>query len=318
MWAGNEKTVSYADQYYCWVTKTEDRAFVRNFYHEFGHLLGRGRRPRCDQMAKKKTEPTDPREMRPVCAWCEASGQEVLLQTIDEARIRKRTIRYAAPNNIALSLSIALAANAKARQFYDGVLSKLASCPKSAHACHYIKHSDIYDYFQQLQISVIFAFTAVESFANIAVPDEFQYERINNKGIREVLSKENIERWCSTTEKVGTILPLVFGMEGPKESSYWADFKRLEELRNDIVHPKTSGKKMEIPTDYLKRFFEVKVFRVVDSARLVINHYCADRPPLAYFPHVIGSKGPVADLTLMQGSLAEHLRPIKDHTKKKT
>ncbi len=83
-----------------------------------------------------------------------------------------------------------------------------------------MNHADIFDYFEQLQVSVIFAFTAVESFANIAIPETFAYERVNSKGIREVLSKEDIERWCPTApEKVSVLLPLVFSVASPMEES---------------------------------------------------------------------------------------------------
>jgi hypothetical protein len=265
-------------------------------------------------MIKRKRLKTDSREVRKVRAWCKKSKLEILLQEIDEVKLKKRSIQYLAPNNIALSLNIALSASTKAKKFYDEVLNKVSYC-KSEYKCRYFNHSDIYDYLEQIQISVIFAFTAVESFANIAIPDNFTYERLNNKGIREVLTKENIERWCSTTEKVEAILPLVFGIKGPKESPFWSDFKMLEKLRNDIVHPKTTSKKMEIPTDYLKRFFDVSIFRIFDSARSVINHFCVGRAPLAYFPHIVGSKGPAADLTMAKGSISKHIKPIKSPTK---
>lgn len=257
-------------------------------------------------------ESPDPREVRPVRAWCTASGQEVTLRHFDEAKIRSRTIEYAAPNSIALSLSVAATHVAIAKRYFEEVLDKLAQCERQNASCHYLRHSEIYDYFEHLQIGVIFAYTAVESFANIAVPEQFTYERVSNRGIKEILSKENIERWCSTTEKLGVILPTVFDLNSPKQAKFWPAFKLLEELRNEIVHPKTKGANGEIPTDYLKRFFDPAVFAAIDAGRLAIAYFCENRTAMAYFPHIIGDQGPATDLTTVRGRLAEHVVPIEE------
>jgi hypothetical protein len=253
----------------------------------------------------------DTREIRKVRAWCNASKQEILLKTVDEAKLNKREISYNSPNNIALSLNIAITHSRTAKQYYENVLFEAANCSSQETICPRINHPEIFDYFERLQISVIFAFTAVETFANIAVPDNYTYERITNKGIKELLTKENIERWCSTTEKLEKILPNIFSMDSPKKAKFWTSFKQLEELRNDIVHPKCKAKTENIPTDYLKRFFDPSIFDIIDAARLVLNYFCDGRSPLPYFPYVIGVEGPVVKLASVSTKLSEHITEIE-------
>lgn len=173
-----------------------------------------------------------------------------------------------------------------------------------------MKHSDIYDYLEKLQISVLFTYTAVEAFANVAIPENFTYERINSKQIREVLSKTAIERWCTTSEKVGDVLPLVFGVDSPKDQDYWTDFKSLEDVRNAIVHPKTVDSNLNMESSFFEGFFKEVIFRYLQAVRDIIEYY-AQGKPRAYYPECVGTSGPVEDLSRLKGSIAEHLRDVE-------
>jgi hypothetical protein len=85
--------------------------------------------------------------------------------------------------------------------------------------------------------SVIFAYTALESFANEEIPDEFSHPVEKNK-CTEVYGKTQIERFLSLGVKLGDILPVVFDLASPKGTKAWEDYSALESLRHSIIHMK--------------------------------------------------------------------------------
>lgn len=107
----------------------------------------------------------------------------------------------------------------------------------------------LYNYFESIQTAIISMYTAIESFANICIPHDYVYEKNNAKGIKESYSKELIERYIPTSEKIDKILPSILNCDSPKGSKLWQDFKSLESLRNDIIHPKTTKKNTETKED---------------------------------------------------------------------
>ncbi len=148
----------------------------------------------------------------------------------------------------------------------------------------------LYNYFEHIQTSLIFIYTAVEAFANVAIPETFTYEKLNNKKVREIWGKEQIERWLPTTEKICDILPVILDVDSPKSESFWMGFKRLEELRNSIIHQKTISNEQSINSKFLSDFFDENIFDVIRSGYLVIEYFCNKSAiPHIYFPIGMGS-----------------------------
>ena len=52
------------------------------------------------------------------------------------------------------------------------------------------------------------------------------------------ISPDDIPRKTSIEEKLGTILPEVLGVESPKGTKAWQNFKRLKEARDSTIHLK--------------------------------------------------------------------------------
>ena len=134
-------------------------------------------------------------------------------------------------------------------------------------------------------MSLIFIYTAVEAFSNIAIPPDYEIERINHKKVKEIWGKENIERWKSTSEKIGDILPDIFKIENPKNEKFWSNFKKLEEIRNDIIHQKTIKNNTDVYSEYFNYFFDHSIFEIIRSGFLVIQYFClkSDESKI-YFP----------------------------------
>lgn len=104
----------------------------------------------------------------------------------------------------------------------------------------------IYDYLEEVIASIVFAYTALESFANEMIPEEFIYEfqetTDSGLGVVHHYDKEMIERNLSLTDKMTTVLPRVTKKQSPKGLKVWEDFVVLRRLRNRIVHLKSSDR----------------------------------------------------------------------------
>ena len=149
---------------------------------------------------------------------------------------------------------------------------------------------ELFDYFEHIQTSIIFSYTAVEAFSNAAIPNNFVIEEVNNKGVKETWNKRNIERWYSTSEKLTKILPNTLAIESPVKSSFWKDFKKLEELRNDIIHLKTTNKNYELKNDFIQKFFQKNIFRLVEAGLKVIKFYGNNNKARFFIPIELGNK----------------------------
>jgi len=102
---------------------------------------------------------------------------------------------------------------------------------------------EIFDYFERLFGSIVFAFTAIESFANEYIPDDYVYIREKSDGSQESLDKSQIERRVSLAEKVSKILPDVFNIQFSKQKNIWHEYKKLENRRDRIIHMKSTDRK---------------------------------------------------------------------------
>jgi hypothetical protein len=104
----------------------------------------------------------------------------------------------------------------------------------------------VYDYLEAICASIIFAYTALEAFANEKIPDGFVYEveETRDSGIIAVrqFDKEIIEREFSLSDKLASILPSVKKTPSPKGTNDWEGFVHLRRLRDRIVHMKSKDR----------------------------------------------------------------------------
>lgn len=104
----------------------------------------------------------------------------------------------------------------------------------------------VYDYLEAICGSIIFAYTALEAFANEKIPDGFVYEveETTDSGIIVVrqFDKEQIERKFSLSDKLASILPSVKKISSPKGTTDWEGFVHLRRLRDRIVHMKSKDR----------------------------------------------------------------------------
>ncbi len=98
---------------------------------------------------------------------------------------------------------------------------------------------ETYDYLELIMASIIFAYTAIEAFANEELPEDFIYEEKTKSGLFIVHNKEWIERNVSLDEKLTILIPKVTNKPSPKGSKIWENYVHLRRLRHRIIHLKT-------------------------------------------------------------------------------
>lgn len=228
------------------------------------------------------------RTFRPIIFLSKKDGKTVALNNTNQFVANNKQISFATPNNISLCLSISEKQYTIAKNIFLKLIdSKLKSDKRKL----YFREEELmvlYDYFEHLQVSLIFAYTAIESFANISIPEDFQYEKINHKKVKEIWNKQNIERWISTSEKIDKILPKIFETKSPKEEFFWKNFISLETIRNNIIHQKNVTNGKDVTVDY-EFFFDVKIFDSIRAGYEIINFFCRkSKHTPNYFPLGIG------------------------------
>lgn len=152
---------------------------------------------------------------------------------------------------------------------------------------------NLFGYTESIMASVVFAYTALESFANEEIPDDFTFT-IKQKKCNELYSKEQIERSLSLRTKLGEVLPEVHKIVSPKGVRVWHDFLELEQLRNDIIHMKTADREHvgHSNQSIWSKLLKLPIPDVVPTAKAIIDYYYRDRElkPHWYEHYPLGSQ----------------------------
>ncbi len=221
----------------------------------------------------------DTRLNKPVCFQKIEDGEisgSMLVQDLDTVKINKnKEIHYFCPNNIAILLSVNSKSIEKAKTLYSEVsdnafvkfeFNKIEGDKKAF--LNGISRK-VCDYIECIQTAIVFGYTALETFANLSIPDDYSYEtRSNNKGIIEKYDKSAIERWLSLKVKFQYVLKEIYSTVKPESQDWWGHFSNLEKIRNDIIHQKTINS-----TSFYKTYFEKTIFQICESPVSVIKFF---------------------------------------------
>src|ERR1035437_2470524 len=158
--------------------------------------------------AQENLKKTDFRELTPLIIEDEKEQKTHFLRQVEQYDIKSKQVTFYTPNNITLAMNIANEAYNKAQEMHSEYIKVKLESNESKIKFENNALSTLYDFFQQAQISLIFIYTAVEAFANSSIPNNYSYEKIDNKRkIKEIWNKDSIERWMLTSEKLTEILP---------------------------------------------------------------------------------------------------------------
>jgi len=135
------------------------------------------------------------------------------------------------------------------------------------------------------QALIICVYSAIEALSNVAIPNDFILTKKNNKGVIETWKKVNIERWMSTTEKIGKIVPSIIKIESPASQWFWKDFIALKDIRDEIIHQKQSKTDPRgIEEFFLSTLLEESIFTKIMAGYALIKYFCEKDQTHAYFP----------------------------------
>ena len=217
----------------------------------------------------------DIRSNKPIGFHDQEDNGVAFFQKLVTAKFNGKDISIAIPNEISLSLSIS-------KKCMVAADDKREVIKKHANDRDTIFESDVkiaYDFLEEIQKSVVFAYKAVESFCNASIPDAYVYKKTNGKGVVEHYGKEQIERWIPTSEKVSTILPEILACGPPTDQKFWGDFKNLERIRNELVHSKSSNS-----AEIITELFSDVVVRYVGSSVALLEFFIKLDPSNPIFP----------------------------------
>lgn len=230
-----------------------------------------------EEEKNKKIKVNDVRMCQPVGFRSKQEKKVMFVQLTETYEHNGRNVYFYRPNNVSLCLNISKKESENAQIIYKRLIEpKLSSNEGKSIEFKEEDTATLYDYFEHVHKSLIFIYTAVEAFANLAIPKTIEYEKLNNKGIKEIWSKENIERWMPTSEKL-------INTTSPKDTDYWSKFKKLEGMRNDLIHQKTiSDMKVFI------QFLDKEIFDLINSGFKLINFFCKESSDNPFFPMGFG------------------------------
>lgn len=63
----------------------------------------------------------------------------------------------------------------------------------------------------------------------------------------------------------------------------WAHFTRLEDIRNDIIHQKTTAAEQQ-DSSFMAKLLQPEIFDIVTSGLQMIEYFCKAAATHAYFP----------------------------------
>ena len=119
---------------------------------------------------------------------------------------RNQIISFGLPNACALYLGYAFRLSKEAIK----ILSKISKRIKNKR----VPDKLAFTYFERIMGAVFFAYSSIEAFANMQIPDD-HYHYKKRKKIFLAEAKNTIERWESTEVKIGEILPESLKIESP-------------------------------------------------------------------------------------------------------
>lgn len=120
----------------------------------------------------------------------------------------------------------------------DSSLKKQLCFPTDEEAINYI---------ELIMQSIVFSFTAIESFVNELIPDSHQYIKQTKNGPKPY-TKSEIERYLSIDEKIGEVLPTALNMASPKgKHKSWNELQKLKNIRDRLIHMKSEDRRHTNP-----------------------------------------------------------------------
>lgn len=193
------------------------------------------------------------------------------VKAISIVKYGSNKISFGLPNTTAMFLN-------KSYKFWkeaDSILKNI----QFINSRHIKNETDVFNFFENIMASIVFAYTSLESFANEKILEDHIYTQERaDKRCAETYSKEQIERFLSLDIKLDKILPEILGISSPKKKRLWNKYIELKNLRDRIIHMKSidrksSDPKKEIPDSIWRYLLKKDIPNMSASAKEIISYY---------------------------------------------
>jgi len=165
-----------------------------------------------------------------------------VVYALAEVSYRRGSVSFPVPDTTAMFLNLSFELCTNAYNFFHKIpIQKVKKKNQGVG-----EDVNIIHFYESLFGSIVFAYSALESFANHNIPDDYIYETVDREGNQKEIDKTEIERTISLAEKILNILPEIFGVKFTKQKPAWHDFRKLERIRHRIIHIKTRDTKSSL------------------------------------------------------------------------
>lgn len=179
------------------------------------------------------------------------NGHEYPVGTLISIHGQARTTPANPIINFGVPSVIALLLDHSARldiAYQDYSASRLSTDPNMG-----FTNFEIFEFFESRLASVVFAYSALEAFANEliswAYAGTYRYEPVIKNRVSVSYDLESVERKLSLEEKLARVIPSIFSIPSPKRKRPWNRFQKIKKLRDRIVHCKARDRNASKPDD---------------------------------------------------------------------
>ncbi|MSD83781.1 hypothetical protein GKC32_05765 [Lactobacillus curvatus] len=215
----------------------------------------------------------DNRSLKPIYLTETSDNVGAVVEELDYIKSDnlKEKVEYIPPNGIALQLSIVDASVKKLKDFKITEGFKKNKQDKILKESIYDNSKLVYEQISLVETAIVFGYTALETFANLSIPEQYEYSLFNNKRITESYNKEAIERWISLNEKLSKILPEIYGTSDIKRKNLWNQFIIFEKYRHEIIHQKSIDR-----TSFYRKYFKNNIYNYLNVPRQIIEFFYSE------------------------------------------
>ena len=182
------------------------------------------------------------------------------------------------PNMVAIYLSIADKAFANASHIYNNtIIPNLQYDSSNKKYAINIANTDdeVLNLFEQIFISLIFSYTAVEAFINTLIPSNFTSIQ-NVDGEEKIVDANWIQRFLPLEDKIKKTIPIALNINfNANKFKAWSNFAILKKHRDSLIHLK---KELIIDNKSSQLNFvqflvgDILTKDIIESARALIKH----------------------------------------------
>lgn len=178
---------------------------------------------------------------------------------------------FITPSPVALALSIAIASANEATSIRGGLRPDPTNQPGKPSTISVSQVPALYRFFELCMVAATFSYQALEAFSNQLVAEGLKGTlRVDRRNGPADWAADEIERRCSTEEKLGTILPTVTGKESPKGTRIWQNIAALKDIRDATIHLKSENQYVRGKPDDQTLYFQLLNATPLDFPRWAI------------------------------------------------